>query len=318
LNSKGNAVVQETQLALGTHTLNVSYSGDASFSASNAGPVTVNIAKGPTQTILFAPNGALPNTPVQVEAIVLPDGAIDPTGTVQFMDGSNKLGSPVTLTNLVAGLTTAQLVPGSNVITAVYSGDPNFLTSTSGALTLIVGNPDFLLGVNPGNVVISGSTPGTTSVLLTPGPGLGFAGSVTLACSGLPAGSSCTFQPSQPVLDGFTPAKVSLSISRPALQSAAFRVARNQPARRIVRSIASVALTCFAFLLWPRKRRYSKLLLVALLGCFLVIFNGCSGGQTSTTTPPPSTSSFVVTVTASGGSGTQAVSHTVTLQVTVQ
>lgn len=323
LNSKGTAAALDTQLALGTHMLNVAYSGDASFNPSIGGPVTVNIAKGPTQTILLAPNGALPNTSVEVEAIVFPNGAIDPTGTVQFMDGSNKLGTPVTVTNLVANFTTSQLAAGANVISAVYSGDPNFLTSTSGALTVVVGNPDFLLGVNPGNVVISGSAPGTTSVLLTPGPGLGFFGPVSLACSGLPAGSSCTFQPAQPVLDGFTPVKVSLSISRPALQGAA-RMALNQPAQRIVRSIGSVApigsvtFACFALLLWPRKRRYAKFALVALLGCFLVSFNGCSGGQISSTQKPPSTSSFVLTVTASGGSGTQAVSHTVTLQVTVQ
>lgn len=356
LNSQGNAVVQETQLALGSHTLNVAYSGDASFNAGSGGPVTVNIAQGPTQTIVFGPSGALPNSSVQVEAIVLPNGAIDPTGTVQFMDGSNKLGTPVTLTNLVAAFTTTQLAAGANVITAVYSGDPNFLASTSGALTVIVGNPDFLLGVNPGNVVISGSSPGMTSVLLTPGPGLGYFGPVSLACSGLPAGSSCTFQPAQPMLDGFDPAKVALSITRPALQaaartamnlpaqrivrsalqSAAARMALNVPAQRFVRSAAGVAFVCFAlllwpgkrrysklalvaFLLWPHKRRYSKLALVALLACFLVIFNGCSGGQTSPPPPnPPSTSSFVLTVTASGGSGSQAISHTVTLQVTVQ
>src|SRR6202035_5568411 len=61
LNSQGNALVQETKLALGNHTLNVSYSGDASFSASSAGPINVSVAKGPTQTILFIPTGALPN-----------------------------------------------------------------------------------------------------------------------------------------------------------------------------------------------------------------------------------------------------------------
>jgi hypothetical protein len=336
LNSQGNAVVQETQLALGSHKLNVAYSGDASFNAGSAGPVTVNIAQGPTQTIVFGPTGALPNSSVQVEAIVLPNGAIDPTGTVQFMDGSNKLGTPVTLTNLVAAFTTTQLAAGANVITAVYSGDPNFLASTSGALTVIVGNPDFLLGVNPGNVVISGSATGMTNVLLTPGPGIGYFGPVSLACSGLPAGSSCTFLPAQPMLDGFDPAKVALSITRPALQAAAARVALNWPAQRFVRSGAGVAFVCFAlllwpgkrrysklalvaFLLWPRKRRYAKLTLVALLACFLISFNGCSGGQTSPPPPnPSSSSSFVLTVTASGGSGSQAVSHTVTLQVTVQ
>ncbi len=59
LNSQGKAQVQETQLALGNHTLNVSYSGDASFSVSSAGPVSVKVAKGPTEIILFTPDRSL-------------------------------------------------------------------------------------------------------------------------------------------------------------------------------------------------------------------------------------------------------------------
>src|SRR5271155_5626344 len=176
LNSQGNALVQETKLALGNHTLNVSYSGDASFSASGAGPVGVSVAKGPTTTILFIPSGALPNTSVVLQAIVLPNGAIDPTGTVQFFNGKTALGVPVAVTNLIATFTATQLPLGSDSITAVYSGDPNFVASTSGAATLVVGNPNFQLSVNPGSVTISGPAPGTANILLTPGPGLGFVG----------------------------------------------------------------------------------------------------------------------------------------------
>src|SRR5271170_895272 len=152
LNSQGNATVSETQLALGNHTLNVTYSGDPSFSASGAGPVSVTVAKGPTQTILFIPSGALPSTSVVLQAIVLPNGAIDPTGTVQFLDGKTALAPAVQVKDLIATLTTTQLTNGSNSITAVYSGDANFIGSTSGAATLVVGNPDFQISANPGNV----------------------------------------------------------------------------------------------------------------------------------------------------------------------
>jgi hypothetical protein len=80
---------------LGSHSLNVNYSGDTSFSASSAGPVSVTVSQGPTQTILFIPVGALPHTSVVLQAIVLPIGAIDPTGTVQFFSGKTALGIPV-------------------------------------------------------------------------------------------------------------------------------------------------------------------------------------------------------------------------------
>src|SRR5271169_1386943 len=318
LNSQGNAQVQETQLALGNHTLNVSYSGDASFSASSAGPVSVSVAKGPTQTILFVPSGALPNTSVVLQAIVLPNGAIDPTGTVQFFNGKTALGNPVQVKNLIATLTT-QLTSGSHSITGVYSGDANFVGSTSSAATIVVGNPDFLISVNPGNVTISGSSPGATNVLLTPSPVLGFSGPISLSCSGLPMGSSCTFLPAQPTLDGFTPLTVALSISKPPQLSSAIHMAFHSEAERLAGSLAGATLAGAFLLAWPRKKRAWPLSASLVLAGFLSAMSGCSGTPSaSTTSGGTSAGSFVVTVTASGGAGAQAVSHSVTLQVIVQ
>ena len=319
LNSQGNALVSETKLALGNHTLSVSYSGDASFSASSAGPVSVAVAKGPTQTILFVPSGALPNTSVVLQAIVLPNGTIDPTGTVQFFTGKTALGNAVQVRNLIATLTTSQLTKGSNSITGVYSGDANFVGSTSGAATIVVGNPDFLISANPGNVTISGSGPGATNLLLTPGPGLGFFGAVALSCSGLPLGSSCTFLPAQPSLDGFTPLTVALNISKPPAQSSAIRMALHPGAQMFASSLAGMALACTFLLAWPGRKRSRQLSVVLLFVAFLSAMGGCSGNKSVSSAPSgPSTSSFVATVTASGGAGTQVVSHTVTLAVTVQ
>jgi hypothetical protein len=319
LNSQGNALVQETQLALGNHTLNVSYSGDASFSASSAGPINVTVAKGPTQTILFIPSGALPNSSVFLQAIVLPNGAIDPTGTVQFFTGKTAVGIPVQVKNLVATLTTTQLPTGSDSITAVYSGDANFLGSTSGAATLVVGNPNFQISANPGNVTISGSGPGATNLLLTPGPGLGFVGVVSLSCSGLPVGSSCTFQPSQPNLDGFTPLTVVLHISKPAAVSAAIRMPFQNAAQRLARTFGGATLACAILLAWPRKKRSWHLGALLMTLAFLGVIGGCSSNKSVSSGPGgPSANSFVATVTASGGAGAQAVSNSVTLAVTVQ
>jgi hypothetical protein len=319
LNSQGKAVVQETKLALGNHSISVSYSGDASFSASNAGPVSVDVAKGPTQTILFIPTGALPNTAVVLQAIVLPNGAIDPTGTVQFFTGKTALGSAVQLKNLIATLTTTQLANGSNSITAVYSGDSNFLGSGSGAATLTVGNPDFKVSANPGNVTISGSVPGSSNLLLTPGPGLGFVGAVTLSCSGLPMGSSCTFLPAQPNLDGFTPLTVALNISKPTSLTAVLPMAPARGARRFLSSLGAVTLAGVFLLARPRKKRAGQLRALLVLAGILGAMSGCSGVKGGSTPPGgTSTNSFIATVTASGGAGAQTVSHTLTLAVTVQ
>ena len=57
-----------------------------------------------------------------------------PSGTVTFTDGTTKLGSG-TLTNGQAQLATSSLAPGAHSISAMYSGDPNFNSSTSAPLT---------------------------------------------------------------------------------------------------------------------------------------------------------------------------------------
>src|SRR5277367_6102473 len=324
LNSQGNATVSETQLALGNHTLNVTYSGDPSFSASGAGPVSVTVAKGPTQTILFIPSGALPSTSVVLQAIVLPNGAIDPTGTVQFLDGKTALAPAVQVKDLIATLTTTQLTNGSNSITAVYSGDANFIGSTSGAATLVVGNPDFQISANPGNVTISGSGPGATNLLLTPGPGVGFVGAVALSCSGLPTGSTCTFVPAQPSLNGFVPLTVALAISKPPVQSAAIRMAPYNGARGLLGALGSAVFACAFLFAWPRKNRSLRLAAFLILAVSAGALSGCQGGKSVSTggssggTSGTSTNSFVATVTASGGTGAQAVSHSLTLAVNVQ
>ena len=66
-----------------------------------------------------------------------------PTGTVQFMDGSNALGSPVDLSaatpsTSTASLNVSSLAAGSHSITAAYSGDANNAGVTSTALTQAV------------------------------------------------------------------------------------------------------------------------------------------------------------------------------------
>jgi uncharacterized repeat protein (TIGR01451 family) len=53
-----------------------------------------------------------------------------PSGTVQFKDNGNNLGSAATLVNGVATLTTSALTVGTHPITADYSGDANFLSSS--------------------------------------------------------------------------------------------------------------------------------------------------------------------------------------------
>ena len=321
LNSQGNMSLSETSLGVGSHTLNASYAGDSSFKPSSAGPVTVTVNKGPTQTILFLPTGALPNTTVFLQALVFPtEGVAFPTGTVQFFDGANPVGNPVPVKNEVATTATMTLPGGANTITATYSGDANFNASTAPAATLYVGNPDFQLSVNPGNVTVSSTAAGTSTIFVTPGPGIGFAGPVSLSCSTLPASTSCAFQPAQLNLDGFTTMNTKLTITKGA--HATFWGPPHMQQKMIWGSVNCLVVLSFAFLGWSMKRRrwsMSLCTLVLLVGLFGM--SGCGGGS-GAVTPPGSTTQTItpslVTVTATGNSGISIVTHNVTLAVTVQ
>ncbi len=61
-----------------------------------------------------------------------------PTGTVTFFDGTTALGQPAPLTSGIAELSVSTLAFGSHNITAQYSGDVNYVASTSVAFAQVV------------------------------------------------------------------------------------------------------------------------------------------------------------------------------------
>lgn len=331
LNSQGNLTVDAFPSVLGTHTLSAAYSGDSSFQPSSSGSVTLSVAKGPTSTLLFIPTGALSNSSVVLQAIVIPSqGTALPTGSVQFFVGGKAFGNALTLQNELVSLATKQLPPGSDSISASYTGDSNYNSSNSSTQSIFIGNPTFQISVNPGNVTVSSSTPGSITVYVTPSPAFGFAGPVSFTCSGLPVGTSCTFVPAQVNLDGFTPSSTVLTISKSNGSTGALRhSALPLPGRMIMIVSALVALValclvaCFCPLPWSSAfasaRRTSVWLAAALLAAVVGIVIGCGGGSSSPTGPTSTgPTSSVVTVVASGGSGTTATNQSVTVGVTFQ
>jgi hypothetical protein len=98
--------------------------------------VTLNVLKAPTATALVASiNPSALNQAVTFTATVTSAaGSGTPTGTVQFqIDGVNA-GAAVSLTSGSASFSTATLTVGTDIITAIYSGDGSYLGFT-GSLT---------------------------------------------------------------------------------------------------------------------------------------------------------------------------------------
>ena len=89
-----------------------------------------NTTAATTTAVTSSPNPSNLNQSVTFTATVTSTGGT-PTGTVQFKDGGTNLGPPQPLNGSgVATFSTSSLVAGVHAITADYSGDGSFLTST--------------------------------------------------------------------------------------------------------------------------------------------------------------------------------------------
>ncbi len=140
--SGGVAKFTTTSLAVGSHSIKAVYSGDTNFTTSTSVSTSQTVAQSSTTTKLTkntttAIHSGQSVTFTATLAAVSP-GAGTPTGIVTFYDnGSTMLGTGA-LTGGVTTFTTTTLPLGGNSITAVYAGDTNFSTSTSGAASQTV------------------------------------------------------------------------------------------------------------------------------------------------------------------------------------
>jgi hypothetical protein len=131
--SGGRASFSTTSLAVGTHTITASYSGDSDFLASNASATQI-VGKAQTKTMLTSS----PSTSVFGQGVVftatvnpVPPGGGSPTGTVDFKEGATDL-TPggVTASGGRATFSSSRLAVGSHTLTASYGGSAGFLPSS--------------------------------------------------------------------------------------------------------------------------------------------------------------------------------------------
>ena len=122
--------------------------------------------------------------------------------------GSAAVNTPyLTATTGTAIFTTTAMPAGTNVVTATYQGDATITSSTSSAVTVNVTQPDFSF---PASVTFSpASVPAgqsvSTQLTITPVVGAATVNFSPASCSGLPAGATCSFNPSSVTFGGVTP-----------------------------------------------------------------------------------------------------------------
>ena len=324
--SGGAGLFTAGPLALGSHSITVSYSGDANFAflgpnnsvpfnlrvVQQATPVVSFVPFAPTN-IVYAPGNSL-SFNVQFSSPAIGPA---PTGTLQILDGSTPVwtatpsgGASVIALNTAA----APFAVGTHQLTLAYSGDANWLPVSSSIVGVTIVNPDFTLVATPSVSVAAGASAG---VSISTSSIAGFSGTLTFACAGLPAETSCYFHPASTVAGSST----YLTIATTAPHAASLH---EHPASW--RLSAALMLSGLLLCVGARRKQgcWHRALLVLLAGVLIAGLACSSGGGsagvsgTSGTSGTPSTPGNSDTSAATGAScpGTPAGTYTVTVTAT--
>ncbi len=192
--SGGAASSLFTGLSVGQHTVTASYVSTNGFTTVTSSTVTLTVGKATPTITLQSSTTTTALSPVTFTA-TLSSTAGTPTGTVTFYNGTAVLGSS-SLTSGVATLTTSAIGSGSSSVTAVYSGDVDFITVTSSAVALNLGKatPTITLQSSATTTTALSSVTFTATVAATAGTPTGtvtfFNGSVALGTSTLSGGKA--------------------------------------------------------------------------------------------------------------------------------
>lgn len=235
LNSSGVATFNlASGLTGGSHTALAIYNGASTFSGSVSSVLGITVTKAPTTTSLTVvapytnPFSALSGTSVSFTATIQSTGVGIPTGTVTFTSNGKSLGAapvlPASGGGFSATLSTSALAVGSDVIVATYSGDANYITSSSTSATVTVVSAAQVTLAASGTSITTNSS-GSGSISFTPTSYGGWTGLVGFSCvaSSLPANARCIFSPGQTQISASTPAnplnnlpvKLSVVINQP-------------------------------------------------------------------------------------------------------
>ena len=299
-------------LATGTYTndIRASFAAVGNYTAvSGAATLTINPAT-PGITLATSVNPTLVQSAITFTAAVT--SAIGtPTGTVSFMDGATQLGTGA-IANGVAAFTTSTLAVGAHTITAVYTGDTNFITVTSSAQTETV--LDFSLNISSvtgtGPVTSATVQPGGTAVFtvtISPVGSTTFPAAITLSASGLPPGATYVISPATLVAGSGTQT-VTLTIQLPPSIAA---LHHGDGMNQFAPFALALLLLPFAGLMRKHAKRFGRmtwivLLLIASVATMAGV-TGCGGFFVQ----PPAT----YTVSLTGTSGNLSYSTPLTLTV---
>jgi hypothetical protein len=193
-------------------------------------------------------------------------------------------------------------VGSTETLQAIATASAYFNSSVVSASYILNVPPDFSVAATPATLSVTAGSSGTATVSVTPQGG--FTSAVSFACSGLPAGDTCSFSPA--TVTPASPAAATTTVTVTTTATSAMLHGNRQP---LFPEAAFAVAICF---IGFRKRNGLRLLL--LLGVSLTglgLLSACGSSNSGPTGPQPVTST--VTVTATSGS----LVHTTTFSITV-
>jgi hypothetical protein len=314
LDASGRYSLTVPSLTAGSHSIQVSYSGDGSDFVSASAVLTQTVSLRPTMTSLSA-TASNPADPTEITliSIVQWTGATAPTGTVTLMNGSITVGT-VQLNASGVGTMNIFVQSGSEQIVATYNGDTAYAGSSSTA-TAVTGGPatQFTMSMAPPALTMVSKDHGVTTLTVTSVQG--FTDNMQFGCLGLPFAATCTFSSTASKLaaNGTTTVQLTVDTGNPLGAGAVAANAHGNSSNALMCFIPGALLS--GLMLWRKRRKMPMLATLLLLFCAMgavLSSTGCAGLTTQGT--PAGTYSIQVTAYGQGTGASQ--SKTLTLTVT--
>ena len=301
LNASGVATFSTSTLPVGSYAVFAFYSGNAGFSGAEGYVMgTINPLTTTTTTVSASPNPGGAGQGITFTATVAPLPTGSPLGTVNFYSGETLVGmGTVNASGVATFTTTAPTIVGTYTITAVYSGNAVFATSTSVGVSVSI-IPAF--GVTAPQTPFPVAQGGMVTVtVMVPSIGGPFNSPVTLSATGQPPGATVTFTPPM-VTPGAAGTTTMMTVQLPKLIAGAPPAGVPSPPGRRV-PVAPFGVAAFSALLfwWAfgKTRLVRAGLAAAAFAGTLLLFAGCNGGLAGGASTPAGM--YVITVTGTSG-----------------
>ena len=340
--ANGAAVYTFSSTTTGSHTITATYSGDSVY-ASSSSSLTVTVAAASpvaSKTTLSAATATPAAGANDAITITVASGSSSstatPTGTLTIaVDGTTQTSS-LALVNGAAVYTFSSTTTGSHTITATYSGDSVYASSSSSLTVTVAANKAFKLAAT--SVTVSAGNAGTSTVTVTPQNG--YTGTVAWTISSSPLLlNGCFVLPNTTVsgtsavaatltlytiASSCTNSAVVLASSRRDILLGGVPIASRDelllfsPLHATQASMAIAGLLIVG-LLGRRSRRLATLAGICTLAVVGLAASGCAGGLSaapSSSTPSAAKGTYTITIVGAD-TASSAITASTTMTLTI-